>query len=113
MPNPLNWHVHELPMADIGTASTVRFLAPKAGYLRKVASTIAGALTGADAVLTVSVDNTALTPTITVTQSGSAEGDYDSADYFAPVKEGSWIEVTTDGGPTNAIAATIAITLSE
>lgn len=94
-------------MADIGTASTVRFLVPEAGYLLRVESTIAAALTGADAVLTVAHNNTTLSPTITVTQSGSAEGDYDFADYWRPVAKSDWIEVTTDGGPSNAVLAQI------
>ena len=112
MPFPLNWYTMSEAMADIGTASTVRFLVPQDGYLRRVDSSIGAALTGADAVLTVAHNNTNLTPTITVTQSGSAEGDFDTAEFFRPVKKGDWIEVTTDGGPSNAVAATIAVTLS-
>lgn len=112
MPQPLSWRTYQLPLADIAAASKVRFLVPQSGYLRKVACTLSGALASADAVLTVSVNNTALTPTITVTSSGSAEGDYDSAEYFTPVKEGDWIEVETDGGGDSTVPVTIAITLS-
>lgn len=113
MTQPLNWYTLDQTMADIGTASTVRFVVPTNGYLRRVDSTIAAALTGADAVLTVAHNNTNLTPTITVTQSGSAEGDYDYAEFYRPVKRGDWIEVTTDGGPTNAVVAAINCVLSQ
>lgn len=113
MPQPLNWYTLTATMADIGTASSVRFVVPANGYLRRVDSTIAAAITTADAVLTVSHNNSALTPTITVANSGSAEGDYDSAEYYRPVKRGDWIEVTTDGGPANAVAAQINVVLSQ
>lgn len=107
MPKPLGWYTLTATMADIGTASTIRFLVPENGYLRRVESTIAAAIATTDAVLTVSHNNSALTPTITVAFSGSAEGDYDSADFFRPVAKGDWIEVTTDGGPSNAVLAQI------
>lgn len=113
MPLPLNWYHLAETMADVGTASAVRFCVPRDGYLRKVETLLAAAITTADAVLTVAISNgTALSPTITITQSGSAEGDYDFAEFFAPVKKGSWVEVTTDGGPANAVAASITLTLS-
>lgn len=107
MPRPLSWYQMEMPMADIGTASTVRFLVTENGYLRRVECTIAAAIATADAVLTVAHNNTTLSPTITVAFTASAEGDYDSAEYYRPVKRGDWIEVTTDGGPSGAVAATI------
>ncbi len=113
MPTPLNWYTLTTTMADIGTASTVRFLVPTNGYLRRVESTIAAAITTTDAVLTVSHNNSALTPTITVAFSGSAEGDYDFAEYYRPVKKGDWIEVATDGGPANAVLAQINCVLSQ
>ncbi len=107
MPRPLSWYNMEMPMADIGTASTVRFLVTQNGYLRKVECTIAAAIATTDAVLTVAHNNTNLSPTITVAFTSSADGDYDFAEYFRPVKIGDWIEVTTDGGPSNAVSATI------
>lgn len=112
MPQPLSWRTYQLPLADVAAASSVRFLVPQSGYLRKVACTLSGALASANAILTVSLNNTNLSPTITVTSSGSAEGDYDFGEYFVAVKEGDWIEVTTDGGGDSTVPVTIAITLS-
>lgn len=112
MPQPLSWETYQLPLADIAAASKVRFVVPSSGYLRKVACTLSGALANGNATLTVSVNNTALSPTIVVTSAGSAEGDYDFAEYFTPVKEGDWIEVETDGGGDSTVPVTIAITLS-
>lgn len=112
MPLPLNWYTLNGELADVSTASQLRFVARSDGYLRKVETTLGGAISGADAVVTVSVDNTALTPTITVANASSAEGDYDSAEFFYPVKKGSWIEVATGGESTDTAVLGINVTLS-
>lgn len=113
MPSPLSWYTLSAVMADIAAASTVRFLVPEDGYLRRVDCSIAAAIATADAVLTVSHNNTALSPTITVAFTSSAEGDYDFAEYFRPVKRGDFIEVATDGGPSATVIATINVILSQ
>lgn len=113
MPDPLNWyHLSDL-MADVSAAGVTRFCVPEAGYLRRVDTTLANAITLADSVLTISVDNVALTPTITIPFTGSAEGSTTSTEYFAPVKKGSWIEVTSDGGATTTSILGITLTLSK
>jgi hypothetical protein len=112
MPDPTNWYTMQLPLADISTASSVRFLVPTAGFIRRVGCTIANAITVADSVLTVSKNNSALSPTITVAFTGSAEGDYDEAEYYTGVAKGDWVEVATDGGSTTTAVATISLTLS-
>ena len=112
MPDPLNWYTLNEEIADIGTATVVNFVVPRDGYLRRVASVIAAAITTADDVVTVAVDGTNLSPTITITQSGSAAGDYDSADYFAPVKKGSRITVSNSGASTGTTKCAYTLTLS-
>lgn len=109
---PLNWYTLNTQIADIGTASSVVFVVPQAGYLRKVCCVLNGAITTADDVITVAVDGTNLSPTITVTQSGSAAGDYDSAVYFAPVKEGSRITISNSGASTGTAIEAYTVVLS-
>ena len=112
MPLPTNWyHLNDM-LADVSTASSVRFVVPRAGFLRKVETTLGAAITVADSVVTVRHNNTALSPTITITQSGSAEGDRDSAEYYRGVAAGDWIEVETDGGSTTTAQLGITLTLS-
>lgn len=112
MPDPLNWYTLNGELADVSTASKLRFLAKSDGYLRRVGTTLGAAITGADSVVTVSVDNTALSPTITIANASSAEGDYDKGEYFAPVSKGSWIEVATDGASSTTAVLAVNVTLS-
>lgn len=113
MPLPLNWYQLNETFADVATAETLVFVAPVAGYLRKVQTLLAGAITGANETVTVSVDGVALSPTITITQSGSAAGDVDSAEFFAPVKAGARITVATAGTSTGPQKAAVTVTLSQ
>lgn len=112
MPLPLNWYTLPGTLADVSAASQLRFLVPTDGYLRKVETTLGSAITGADSVVTVSVDNTALTPTITIANASSAEGDYDSAEFFYPVKKGSWIEVASGGESSTTAVLAVNVILS-
>lgn len=112
MPLPTNWYHLNAVLADVSTASGVRFVVPRAGFLRKVETTLGGAISGADSVVTVSVNNTALSPTITIANSGSAEGDRDFADYYTGVAEGDWIEVASGGESSDAQQLGITLTLS-
>lgn len=112
MPLPRNWYVLNGTLTDVSAVSQLRFLVPQDGYLRKVETTLGGAITGADSVITVSVDNTALAPTITIANASSAEGDYDSAEFFAPVKKGSWIEVASGGESSTTAVLAVNVILS-
>lgn len=112
MPTPLNWYTLSGEIPDIGTATTKVFVVPAAGYLRAVDCVLNGAITTADDVITVSVDGVALSPTITVTQVGSAAGDYDGATYFAPVKKGSRITIANSGASTGTAIEAYTLTLS-
>jgi hypothetical protein len=113
MPAPLNWYSLAETLADVSAASAVRFVIPRAGYLRRVDTALGGAITTADAVVTVSVDNSALSPTITIANASSAENDHDFAEYFAPVKAGSVVEVASGGQSDTTQPLSITITLSE
>jgi hypothetical protein len=110
---PLNWYCLTGEILDIGTATTKVFVVPRAGYLREVHCVLNGAITTADDVITVAVDGTNLSPTITVTQSGSAAGDYDSATYLAAVKPGSRITLSNSGASTGTAIEAYTIVLSD
>lgn len=112
MPRPLNWYSLSNMLADVSTASSVRFCVPEDGYLRKVETTLGAAITVANSTVTVSHNNTALSPTITVAFTSSAEGDHDEAEFFEPVSKGDWIEVATDGGSTTTAQLGITLTFS-
>lgn len=111
MPNPLNYYVLNAQIADIGTANTAFFVAPLAGSLKELRVTIFGAITGADDVVTVSVDGSALAPTLTVPQAGSAAGTTVVAQFNAPVRAGSRITVANSGASTGTAAAAYSLTL--
>ncbi len=112
MPDPVNYYYLTATIADVGTASTVYFTVPRPGYLRAVETTLWGAITGADDVITVTVDGTAASPTITVANASSAEGDYDSAQYMVPVSQGSRIKVANSGASTGTAVLSYTLTLS-
>lgn len=112
MPLPENWYQLNGQLTDVSAASQLRFVVPTDGYLRKVETSLGGAITGADSVVTVSVDNTALSPTITIANASSAEGDYDVGEFFAPVHKGSFIEVASGGESSTTAVLAITVTLS-
>lgn len=112
MPDPISWYTQSAIIADIGTAGSTRFIAREAGYLRRVSVMLAGAITVADEVVTVSIDNGTAVSVGTIANSGSAEGTLLTKDFFLPVKAGSNVEVINNGASTGTTVATIAVTLS-
>src|SRR6187551_3569167 len=100
MADPANWYHLSASIADVGTGATVYFTVPRSGYLRQVETVLWAAITGADDVLTVTVDGTAASPTITVANASSAEGDYDVGNYCVPVHQGSRIKIANSGAST-------------
>ncbi len=112
MPDPVNYNYLNGSIADVGTASVAYFVSPVDGYLRQVETVIFASISGADDVITVAVDGTNLSPTITVANSGSAAGDYDYATYFAPVKKGSRITCTNSGASTGTAPLAYTLTIS-
>lgn len=66
-------------MADVSAASKAYIIPGFRGKIRKVNTVLGGAITGADSVVTVKINSTAVTGgTITVANSGSAAGDVDT-----------------------------------
>lgn len=112
MPLPLNWYHLQGQLTDVSTSSSYRFHVPRAGYLRKVETLLGGAISGADSVITVSHNGSNLSPTITVANASSAEGDIDSGEYFHPVAAGDRIEVATGGQSSDTAELSITLTLS-
>lgn len=90
-------------LSDISTAGQIYTVAPEGGTLKKVQTVLNGAITGADAVLTVKVNGTSA-GTITVANASSAAGDQDELDCDINVPEGAAIELETNGGSTNAVS---------
>jgi hypothetical protein len=112
MPLPSNWYHLAAEFADVATAETLTFVVPDAGFLRKVETVIDGAITAANETITVARNGSNLSPTITITQSGSAAGDYDSAEFYVGVAKGDRITVTTAGSSTGPQGAAVTVTLS-
>lgn len=113
---PLNARFVTVTISDVSTAGQV-YVAP--GFRGKIVnaySVLNGAITGADAGLTLKISGTAVTGgTITIANAGSAAGDLDSctptaANTFA---ETDVIEVETDGASTNTVSAFITLELHQ
>lgn len=99
-------------IADVSTAGQIYIPVPDGGTIVKAFSVIDGAISGADAGLTLKIGGTAVTGgTITIANSGSAAGDVDTCEPTAArsVDEGGSIEVETDGASTGTVKAGICI----
>lgn len=101
---PVNYPNNELVVqayhADISTAGSAFTVAPCRGKIVRAYSVIGAAITGADSVWTMEINNTAVTGvSVTVANSGSAAGDMDSATPTGAntVNEGDTIEFISDG----------------
>lgn len=104
--------VLNVKITDLSTAGSVFVVAPWAGTVTAIYSAIKNAITVADATITAKIGGVAITGgSITVTQSGSAAGDVDSATPTAlnTVTAGQAIEIATDGGSTTACETEISI----
>lgn len=100
---------------DISTAGQVYVVSPVAGDISAIYSVIDGAIATADATLTAKIGGTDVTGgAITVTQSGSAAGDVDSATPTAAnaVTAGQAIEIETDGASTNTVPVSLTIVIT-
>ena len=99
----LNDYFLTAKITDISTAGSTFVAVPDGGKIVKILTSIKNAITTADAALSFEIGGTAVTGgAITVTQSGSAAGDVDTATPTAAnrVEEGEAIEMITDGGST-------------
>jgi hypothetical protein len=99
-------------MTDVGTASSIYIPVPDDGKIIKIISVLHGAITVADSTVTTSVNATSVTGgSLTVSYSGSAAGDIDTAEPTANnnVKEGDFIKLTTDGACSSVAAITFTV----
>ena len=98
---------------DVSTAGQVYVVAPWAGTLIKVYSVVNGAISGANAGLTVknNAGTSVTNGSITITYSGSAAGDVDSCTPSGNniVAVGDKIEVETDGASTGTVQVDLTL----
>ena len=105
-------------IADISTANSAAHIPIWGqGEVIHVSTCIANAITSADATITVLKNGTAVTNgTITIANSGSAEGDVDSVDITlgnCSVIKGDYIEVSSNGGSSTACKAHVVVVVRE
>jgi hypothetical protein len=101
----LNDYFLTAKITNISTAGSTFVAVPDGGKIVKILTSIKNAITTADAALSFEIGGTAVTGGgITITQSGSAAGDVDTAEPTAAnrVEEDGTIEMITDGGSTGA-----------
>ena len=102
----LNDYFLTAKITNISAAGSTFVPVPDGGRVIKIITSIKNAISSANAALTWEIGGTAITGGgITVTQSGSAAGDIDTAEPTAlnEVAEGGSIEMITSGAPSNTI----------
>lgn len=111
---PLDHVVLNVTESNISTAGSVWVVSPTDGEIVYFASVIDGAIASADAAITMELGGTAVTgAALTITQSGSAAGDVDTAVPTGAnyVTKGQAIEIITDGASSNAVSATYTVVI--
>ena len=101
-------------IADVSTASSTFVPVPDGGRVVKIITALQGAIGTANAAITFEIGGTAITGGgITVTQSGSAAGDVDTAEPTAAneVAEDGTIEMITDGASSNTIKLVVTFVI--
>ena len=101
-------------IADISTASSTFVPVPDGGKVIKIFTALQGAIGTANGGITFEIGGTAITGGgITVTQSGSAAGDVDTAEPTAAnvVSEDGTIEMITDGASSNTIKLNVTFVI--
>ena len=101
-------------ITDISSAGSTFVPVPDGGEIIKIFTCIKNAISSANAALSFELGGTAVTGGgITVTQSGSAAGDVDTAEPTAAnrVEEGGSIEMITDGGSSTACECVITFVI--
>ncbi len=96
---------------DISSASNLYVPIPYAGTITKIQSALTAAISGGDAVFTISNSAGSSMGTLTITQSGSAAGDVDT---LAPssnntVTASDYIKIACNGGATSHVECVIVI----
>ena len=101
-------------IADISTASSTFVPVPDGGKVIKIITALQGAIGTANGAITFEIGGVAITGgAITVTQSGSAAGDVDTAEPTAAndVAEDGSIEMITDGSSSNTIKLVVTFVI--
>lgn len=109
----LKSYVMNARIADVSTAGQVYVAVPINGTLVTVYSALGGAISGADAELTVKTA-AGTAGTITIAQSGSAAGDVDSLTVASngAVTAGQTIEIETGGESTGTQEVVLTLVIS-
>lgn len=100
-------------IADVSTAGQIYVAVPDDGRVTKVFTALNGTIDTANSVITVKTAR-GTCGTLTITASGSAAGDVDSATFSAnnQVLEGETIEIETDGGSGQTIPVMVTIVVT-
>ena len=101
-------------ITNISTAGSTFVPVPDGGRIIKIFTSIKNAITTANAALSFEIGGTAITGGgITVTQSGSAAGDVDTAEPTAAnsVNEEQAIEMITNGGSSTACECVVTFVI--
>ncbi len=102
-------------MHDISTAGSIYVPVPDKGRIIKITSVIDGAISTANAAITVRTSESGSTDVtgagITIAHSGSAAGDIDSSEPTAlnAVNDGDFIRIITSGASSGTVSATFTI----
>jgi hypothetical protein len=101
-------------IGDVSTAGQEVVAPGCTGKIKRATSCLGGAISGADAGLTLKISGTAVTGgTITIANGSSAMGDVDEciptgANHFTPADH---IEIETDGASTGTQPVTVVLEL--
>lgn len=98
---------------DISTASSVFVSVPFSCTLNNIKSVLSGAIATSDAAITFTKNGSdSMGSGITVTQSGSAEGDVDTFDPTSnnTLVANDYVKITTDGASTNTVPLYLTLT---
>lgn len=107
----LNKGTYEGNFTDISTAQNLYFVFPFPATITRITTVLGGAITVANSVIAVTKTGGGSLGSITITQSGSAEGDIDSLSPVAnnTVTANQWIKLANDGGSTTAQPCAVTI----
>ena len=96
---------------DISSASNLYVPIPYAGTITKIQSVLTAAISGGDAVFTVTNSSGSSMGTLTITQSGSAAGDVDTLTPSSnnTVTAGTFIKIACAGAPSSHVETCIVI----
>ena len=96
---------------DISSASNLYVPIPYAGTITKIQSVLTAAISGGDAVFTVTNSSGSSMGTLTITQSGSAAGDVDilTPSSNNTVTAGTFIKIACAGAPSSHVETCIVI----